>query len=192
MMDKTYRTELCRIFLVEALPEPLTRASRHLQLFDNYIIETRLRLRSIRLPETKEWTYLLQHRLTVRDGDLSVLKVAEMHLDDAEHTQLETFEGNEIRKNRYFHEFDGRSFTFDIYLGALWGLNRARVDFQNEVDLAAFVPPPFAVFEVTNEPFFDDGKLVYRKFNEVREAVGKLSPLSDLPNRKSGPSDPLY
>ena len=181
MMDKTYRTELCRLFLVEALPAPLTPASAHLQLFDNYITETRLRLRTIRVPETKEWTYLLQQRLLLKDGDLSSMKVAEMHLNEAEHSQLETFEGNEIRKNSYFHEFDGREFAFDIYLGPLWGLNRARVNFQNEKEMDAFLPPPFAVFEVTGEPFFDDGNLVYRKFEDVREAVGRLTPLSGPP-----------
>jgi CYTH domain-containing protein len=178
MMDKTYRTELSRLFLVEALPAPLTPASSHLQIFDNYITGTRLRLRNVRVPETKEWTYLLQQRLRLHEGDLSCMKVAEIHLNEAEHTQLETFDGNEIRKNRYFHEFDARSFAFDIYLGALWGLNRARVDFQSDDELRAFRPPPFAIFEVTYESFFDDANLVYRKFEDVQEAVTKLVPLS--------------
>ena len=175
-MDKTYRTELFRLFLIEELPLPLTRSSAHIQLFDNYITETRLRLRSIRVPETKEWTYLLQQRFPAKPGELSNWKVAEMHLNEIEHSQLETFEGNEIRKNRYFHEFDARSFTFDVYLGPLWGLNRARVDFQTEADLRDFRPPPFAIFEVTEEPFFDDANLVYQKFEDVQEAVAKLQP----------------
>ena len=59
-MDKTARTETRRIFLLHNLPEPLTRASRHLQIFDNYIENTRLRLRSVRIPETKTWTWILQ------------------------------------------------------------------------------------------------------------------------------------
>ena len=177
-MDKTYRTELCRLFLVEALPAPLTPSSAHLQLFDNYITGTRLRLRTIRVPETKEWTYLLQQRFTLNESDLSSWKVAEVHLNDAEHARLEIFEGNEIRKNRYFHEFDGREFMLDVYLGPLWGLNRARVNFPSEDELRNFVPPPLAVFEVTNEPFFDDGNLVYRQFEHVREGVSKLTPLS--------------
>ena len=59
-MNKTSRTELRRVFLLENLPKPLTRASRHLQIFDNYIENTRLRLRSVRVPETKDWTWILQ------------------------------------------------------------------------------------------------------------------------------------
>jgi CYTH domain-containing protein len=178
-MDKTYRTELCRLFLVEALPAPLTPASRHLQIFDNYITGTRLRLRSIRIPESKQWTFLLQQKLLLHPNDLSSWHVAEMHLNEAEHTQLEIFEGNEIRKNRYFHEFDGRSFAFDVYLGPLWGVNRGRVDFGNEDELRSFEPPPFSIFEITNDLFFDDANLVYRKFEDVQDAVNKLTPLSN-------------
>lgn len=175
-MDKTYRTELFRLFLIEELPLPLNRSSAHIQLFDNYITETRLRLRSIRIPETKEWTYLLQQRFPAAQGELAKWKIAEIHLNEIEHTQLETFEGNEIRKNRYFHEFDARPFAFDVYLGRLWGLNRARVDFHSDAELLDFRPPPFAIFEVTEDPFFDDANLVDQKFENVQDAVAKLRP----------------
>lgn len=177
-MDKTYRTELFRLFLIEALPQPLTPASAHIQVFDNYISEARIRLRAIRVPETKEWTRTLQQRFPIAE-ERSVWKIAEMHLNDVEYEQFKVFEGNEIRKNRYFHEFDARMLAFDIYLGRLWGLNRARVDFQTEEELGEFRPPPFAIFEVTGEPFFDDGNLVYQKFEDVRQAVSNLAPLTE-------------
>ena len=62
MIDRTYKSELRRVFLIQDLPEPLTRASSHLQIFDNYIEKTRLRLRSVRVPETKKWSWTLEHR----------------------------------------------------------------------------------------------------------------------------------
>jgi CYTH domain-containing protein len=120
-MDKTNRTEMHRAFLIEGLPEPLTRASAHLQIFDNYIQDTRLRVRSVRDPETAGWTRILQQRFPVNEDDLSALKFAEIYLNAAEHAHFEIFEGTEIRKNRYFHEFDGRTFAFDVYMGKLWG-----------------------------------------------------------------------
>jgi CYTH domain-containing protein len=175
MLDKTYRTEFFRTFLIEALPAPLTPASTHLQIFDNYITNTRLRLRSIRVPETKEWTRILQQRFPVGD-DLSHRKIAEMHLDEDEYARLQIFEGNEMRKNRYFHEIDSCMFAFDVYLGPLWGVNRARVDFESESELTDFQPPPFVIFEITNEGFFDDANLVNRTFDEVRVAVENLGP----------------
>jgi CYTH domain-containing protein len=174
MMDKTYRSELYRAFLTAALPAPLTRASSHVQLFDDYIANTRMRIRSIRVPETGEWTRILQQRFAVESDGWLIHKIAEIHLDDAEHAQFEIFEGNEIRKNRYFHEFDGRLFEFDVYLGPLWGLNRARVEFERVEDLAAFAPPSFAVLEVTTDPFFFDENLVEKKFADIQAEVARL------------------
>ncbi|MEQ1765754.1 MAG: hypothetical protein ABL984_21685 [Pyrinomonadaceae bacterium] len=171
--DKTYRTEFHRTFLLEALPEPLTPQSGHLQLFDNYIHETRLRLRSIRVPETKEWTRILQQRFPVDPEHRGEWKYAEIYLNDLEYEHFKPFEGNEIRKNRYFHEFDGRIFAFDIYLGPLWGLNRARVEFDSREDLAASDPPPWAVIEVTNNAFFDDANVVGKSFDAIQAELNR-------------------
>ncbi len=168
------------MFLIEALPEPLTRASRHLQFFDNYIANTRMRLRSIRDPETKGWTHILQQRFPVLGEDISCLKVAEIYLNEAEHERFALFEGNEIRKNRYFHVFDRKSFSFDVYLGDLWGLNIAKVEFDNTEDLQIFEPPPFTVFEVTNDPFFMGDNLVFKKFADVQDEVAKIGAASPV------------
>jgi CYTH domain-containing protein len=179
-MNKTYRTEFRRKYLIETLPEPLTRASRHLQLFDNYITGTRMRIRSVRDPETKQWSWMMQQRLTAEVLGLTYLKIAEIHLNEAEHTVFEPFEGNEIRKNRYFHEFDGRAFAFDIYLGPLWGLNIASVEFADAQSLERFEMPSFAVFDVTNNPFFLGENLVERKFEDVQAEVARIGSVDDI------------
>ena len=173
-MDKTNKTEFRRTFLIEALPEPLTRASQHLQFFDNYVANTRMRLRSIRNPETKGWTHILQQRFPANGEDISCLKIAEIYLNEAEYDRFKLFEGNEIRKNRYFHEYDRKSFAFDVFLGDLWGLNIAKVEFDNAEALSSFEPPPFAVFDVTNDPFFLGDNLVYKKFADVQSEVAKI------------------
>jgi len=169
--DKTYRTEFHRTFLIEALPEPLTPQAAHLQIFDNYIHETRLRLRLIRVPETKEWTHIVQQRFPADPAHRGEWKYAEIYLNDAEYEHFKPFEGNEIRKNRYFHEFEGRMVSFDIYLGPLWGLQRARVEFTSAEELDAFEPPPWAIVEVTNNAFFDDANLVDRNFAGIQEEM---------------------
>lgn len=173
-MDKTYRTEFRRKYLIEALPEPLTRASRHLQIFDNYIASTRIRIRSVRDPETKAWSWSLEQRIGTATENLSSLKIGELYLSEAEHAVFEIFEGTEIRKNRYFHEFDRMPFAFDVYLGELWGLNIANVDFADERSMTAYEAPPFAIFEVTNDPFFLGENLVEKKFEDVRAEVAKI------------------
>lgn len=173
MLDKTYRSEIRRRFLVEGLPEPLTRSSAHIQIFDNYIAGTRLRIRSVRDPASKDWTWSLEHRLNTEI--LGLTKVGELHLSEEEHAVFEHLEGNEIRKNRYFHEFDHHQFSFDLYLGPLWGLNIANVDLPDEDELRSFVPPPFAVLEITNDPFFNGENLVAKSFEDIRSEVAKIA-----------------
>lgn len=172
-MDKIYKTEFHRTFLIEALPAPLTRASRHLQLFDNYIANTRMRLRSIRDPQTKGWTYILQQRAPAVGEDISALKIADIYLNEAEYDRFKLFEDHEIRKNRYFHEFDRVPFEFDVFLGNLWGLNMARIGFENAESLNDFEPPLSAVLEVSKNPFFYGDNLVSKKFVDVQAEVMK-------------------
>ena len=174
-MDKTNRTEFHRTFLIEALPEPVTRASAHLQIFDNYLLGTRLRIRAVRDPQTAAWTRILQQRTPAVEGSFSALKIAEIYLNDDEHARLEQFEGDEIRKNRYFHEFDGRVFAFDVYLGPLWGVNVARVEFDSAETMEDFEPPAFAFLDITNDAFFMGENLVTKKFDDVRTHVSSIS-----------------
>ena len=180
-MNKTAQIEYRRLFLLEGLPEPLTRASAHIQLFDNYIEHTRLRLRAVRDPETKEWTRILQQRICLDHDAAGTLKTSEIYLDDDEYAQFAQFEGSEIRKNRYFHEFDGRMVAFDVYLGKLWGLNTACIEFQSPVEQRIYEPPPFAVFEVTDDPFFLGENLVSKHFADVQGEVAKLGALVPPP-----------
>jgi CYTH domain-containing protein len=180
-MNKTAQTELHRLFLIDRLPEPLTPASSHLQIFDNYIANTRLRLRQVRDPQSNTWTRILQSRhvrVSTPDAGYAATKIEEIHLTDAEYAVFERFEGREIRKNRYFHEFDRVPFAFDVYLGELWGLNSASGEFDSLEHLEAFLPPPFVRFEVTNDPFFDGANLVDKKFADIQAEVAKIGPLA--------------
>ncbi len=172
-MDKTYRNELRRLFLIQSLPEPLTPASSHLQIFDNYIEKTRIRLRSVRVPQTKQWTWILQQRFLLED--FGHWKIAEIYLNETEHQVFESFEGREIRKNRYFFDFNERKIEIDVYLGKLWGLNLAKAVFETIEDLENFEIPPFAVMEVTNSGFFFGDNLVEKSFADVQAEFSRLS-----------------
>lgn len=172
-MDKTYKTELHKIYLVEHLPEPMKLADRHLQIFDNYIQGTRMRIRSVRVPETNEWTWTLQQRFPVSD-DLVEWKVSDIVLNEEEHNRFERFEGREIRKNRYFHEHDGKMLEIDVHLGPLWGLNILHVEFESLEEARAFEPPPCAVLDVTAERFFMGENLVVKTFTDVQGAVARI------------------
>lgn len=184
-MDKTYRDEFRRVFLLQNLPEPVERSSSHLQIFDNYIENTRLRIRSVRSPETKEWTFILQQRFAVNE-QLSRMKIAEIYLSEEEHRVFEPFEGREIRKNeraessevrknRYFLEYETKQMSVDLFLGDLWGLILAKAEFVTEEELLEFEAPPFSVLEVTNDPFFFGGNLIGKTFADVQNEFKKIS-----------------
>lgn len=173
-MDKYHRTEYRRIFLIESLPEPLTRSSTHLQIFDNYLPGTRLRLRSIRVPETKEWSYLFQQVIPVSGVGSGVRQVAEIQLNNAEHASLEHLEGNEIRKNRYFLDIDGRRVEFDVYLGPLWGLNRAIYTFSSEREMNEFVPGNGADLDITYQADLQDELIYDKDFAFIQGRVAEL------------------
>ena len=185
-MNKTARTEFARLFLIEKLPDPLTPTSSHIQIFDNYVENTRLRLRNIRVPETKEWRHILQQRFPASDTEPGCWKVAEIFLNEMEYQAFERFEGREIRKNRYFHEFDGRSFDFDIYIGALWGLSTAKVELPTLSEMRSFEPPAFAVFEITGNAFFFGDSLVNKRFEDVQAEVQQIGANVPVVSEMSG------
>lgn len=172
-MNKSYTTEFQRIFLCEGLPEPLTRASKHLQLFDNYIADTRLRLRTIRDPETKLYTHILDQRIFPTPSDLSEMRLAQLFLNEEEYARFEMFEGREIRKNRYYYETEEMVLEIDVYLGSLWGLNRIKAGFNDITSLNSYRMPDFAIIEVTSDPFFDDASLVDMKFDDIQSRLAE-------------------
>jgi hypothetical protein len=175
-MDKTAQTEMHRLFLVEGLPEPLTPSSAHLQIFDTYIPHTRLRVRQMRDPITNHWTRMLQQRFCVTEGEHAITKLVEMHLDDDEFAVFERMRGAETRKNRYFHEFDGRTLCFDVYLGALKGLMTTKVEFhaRESIDMLDYEPLPFMLAEVTEEDFFEPHVLAGKTFPDVQKELARL------------------
>lgn len=189
-MNKTGETEYCRKFLIERLPEPLTTASSHLQIFDNYIPNTRLRLRIVRDPHANVWSQILQQRVTVEHSGGRATKIVEMHLDEGEYALFSQFggreqrnSGREIRKNRYFHDLDHHAWRFDVYLGDPTGVIVGAVEFADMADSERFEPPPFALIEITSDEFFDGRNLITKTSDEIRAEVHRLSsmiePLAD-------------
>lgn len=184
-MNKTSRIEMRRVFLLQNLPEPLTRASEHLQYFDNFIENTRLVLRSIRAPHTKEWTWILEQREPENAADLSAWKVSEIHLNESEHQAFEQFEGrkisknervetSELRFNRYFYEENETKYEIDVFLNPIWGLTTATVYFESGSDLNEFNPPDFALAEITQNEFFIEKNLIGKSFADVQTEFEKM------------------
>jgi CYTH domain-containing protein len=169
--SKYARVERERRYLLQDLPEGLTRASPHVQITDNYITGTRLRIRKVRDPQTNKWTVKFTQKFAPDSSDLSRTIITSIYLNAMEAESLRMFDANEIRKNRYWFAFEGRKFSVDMFLGDLFGLVLAEVSFESEEELDSFPKPPFAIADVTNHELFTGGKLCELTFADIREAI---------------------
>ena len=165
------RIERERRYLLRDLPEGLTRADPHVQITDNYITGTRLRLRKIRDPKTNKWTVKFTQKFAPDPDDLSRTTITNTYLNALEAEVFAVFEANEIRKNRYRFEFQGREFSVDMFLGELFGLVLAEITFETDEELGSFPRPPFAIADVTNNDVFTGGRLCHLTFEDIREEV---------------------
>ncbi len=172
--SKYAQVERERRYLLRDLPEGITRADPHLQITDNYMTGSRLRLRKVREPRTNKWTVKFTQKFAPNPEDLSRTTITNTYLNALEAEVLATvFNSNEIRKNRYPFEFEGRKFSVDMFLGDLFGLVLAEVSFDTDEELDHFPKPPFAVVDVTNEELFTGGRLCQLTFSEVRAEIVK-------------------
>lgn len=169
-----------RRFLLREFPEGLTRASHHLQIYDNYITNTRLSLRKQRDPRTNERIKLLRQKTVLTNGvaDASgkveavsvwqTFALAEIVLSPAEYEVLSVFETNETRKNRYSHTHDGRIYAIDFYLGDLLGLTIATFAFDSDEQAHDFSAPDIATLEITHSELFTGWRLAELTIDELR------------------------
>jgi len=162
-----------RRYLLLDLPDGLTRADPHLQITDNYITGTRLRIRKVRDPRSNKWTVKFTQKFAPNPADSSRTIITNIYLNALETETLTMFDANEIRKNRYSFAFQGRKFSVDMFLGDLFGLVLAETNFETDEELDSFAKPVFAIAEVTNNELFTGGKLCDLTFADIREEIVK-------------------
>jgi CYTH domain-containing protein len=172
---KYERVERERRYLLRGLPEGLEPHAQHAQITDNYVTGTRLRLRKHRWVPTNEWTLKLTQKHTPQPPDFSRTLITSLYLNEYEYEVLSVFEGNELRKNRYPFEHEGRLYSVDVFLGPLRGLVLAEIDFDDDAEMDAFPVPPFAHLDVTRDELFTGARLVELTAEEIRrELKGRM------------------
>ncbi len=176
---KYAQVERERRMLLRELPPGLERSSDHLQITDNYITGTRLRLRKIRVPSTHARVWTLTQKFTPAPHNYSHSIMTNIYLSEYEYEVFSVFESNEIRKNRYPYKYEDRVYGIDFFLGDLLGLILAETNFETDEEMVNFVVPPFAVADVTDDEMFSGGKLVTMTSAEIR---------AELQRRREGES----
>lgn len=164
-----YSVRVKREFIIESLPAPLAPADRHIQLYDNYVPGTRLRMRSERDTATGERVRRLEKVFTAETDGGRLWKKAWLVLEDEEYAALNMLRGREIRKNRYFIEDAAQKTSVDVYLGPLWGLHRATVEYTDADEADRSGSFDGALLEITGNADFLDSNLVGTDFETVRE-----------------------
>jgi CYTH domain-containing protein len=172
--SKYARVERERRYLLQDLPEGLTRPDPHVQITDNYITGTRLRLRKVREPRSNKWTAKLTQKFAPDPTDYSRTIITNIYLNALEVEALGISDANEIRKNRYPFEFEARKWSVDMFLGDLFGLVLAEVSFETDEELDRFPPPPFAIADVTKSELFTGGRLCELTFEDIRAEIVKM------------------
>ena len=169
--SKYARIERERRYLLQDLPEGLSRADHHLQITDNYLTGTRLRIRKVRDPKTNKWIVKFTQKFAPNENDLSRTMITNLYLNATEAEILSIFEANEIRKNRYYFDFAARRYSIDMFIGDLFGLVLAETSFETDEELENFQMPPFALADVTNNEIFSGGKLSELTFADVKNEI---------------------
>ena len=172
--SKYARVERERRFLLNDLPEGIARTDSHLQITDNYITGTRLRIRKVRDPKTNKWTVKFTQKFAPDPKDLSRTMITNLYLTALEADTLSVFEANEIRKNRYYFDFEGRRFSVDLFLGDLLGLVLAETGFATDEEMERFQTPRFALADVTNNEIFTGGGLCHLTFADIRTEAQRM------------------
>ena len=167
------RVERERRYLLQDLPEGLTRADPHVQITDNYLTGTRLRIRKVRDPRTNKWVVKFTQKFAPNPSDYSRTIITNTYLNALEAESLSMFDANEIRKNRYKFQYEGREFAVDMFLGDLFGLVLAEVGFETDEELDNFPKPAFAITDVTNHELFTGGSLSQLSFEDIRREIVK-------------------
>jgi CYTH domain-containing protein len=171
--SKYARVERERRYLLNDLPKIMSRMDYHLQITDNYITGTRLRIRKVRDPNTNKWIVKFTQKFAPDPADLSRTIITNIYCNAIEAETLAVFEANEIRKNRYPFPFEGREFSIDMFLGDLFGLVLAEVSFETDEELDNFPQPPWALADVTNIPIFTGGSLCELTFEDIRREIAQ-------------------
>lgn len=167
--SKYARIERERRYLLNDLPEGLQRTDEHVQITDNYITGTRLRIRKVRNMKTNKWVVKFTQKFAPDVSDFSRTLITNTYLNALEAETMSVFEANEIRKNRYYFDFEGRRFSVDFFLGDLLGLVLAETSFETDEEMAGFAQPKFALAEVTNNEIFTGGRLSELTFEDIRK-----------------------
>lgn len=170
---KYARIERERRFLMRQLPEDIDSAD-YQRVLDRYIPGTRLRLRRIESPTGETVALKLTQKYLPDTGNGTDTIITNLYLSEEEFALFAALEGLPLQKRRYSYRHDGHRYSIDVFEGALTGLILCEVESESAESLATIPLPPFALREVTDDPFYTGGHLITRTSVEIQARLDNL------------------
>ena len=160
--------ERVRRYLLFVLPPGLALDSPHIRITDRYIPDTRLRLRQMEDEQGNITALKLTQKYDPPTGIGLETIITNLYLNEAEYQTLACLQGKLLIKRRYPYPFAGRTYSLDVFEGALEGLILCEIEFDEHTVSQPMNIPPFAVREVTDEPFFTGGSLIHLTYADIQ------------------------
>jgi CYTH domain-containing protein len=157
-----------RRFLLAELPAGEIAKTAHLT--DRYFSGTRLRLRHMvetRGDATRTYCKLTQ-KIPGQDGGPGLLSTT--YLNAEEFALLSALPGSVLRKTRYSIP----PFGVDVFDAPLRGLVLAECEFDDDATMQAFMPPVWALAEVTFDSRFTGGQLAVMSPGELPQLLSSF------------------
>jgi CYTH domain-containing protein len=156
---KYARSELERRWLVARTARPAVEGAEFTLIEDRYIVGTRLRLR--RMSRGGRTVLKLTKKYETERPEARPIVTA--YLTEMEFDVFAALPAFPMRKRRYHLPIDDRTWSLDLFEGALAGLELVETEAPDEAALAALVPPPWATKEVTHDARYQCGALAQTK-----------------------------
>lgn len=159
-------------YLAKYLPEGLA-SCEHKEVIDGYVPSNRenMSLRIRRIGDKFEIT----KKEPKDESNISEQVEQTIPLNPQEYDVLMRAPVKQLRKIRYYYDYQGKRAEFNVFQGALGGLVVVEVEFKNTAERDAFAMPDFCIVEITNEDFIAGGMLAGKSYADIEPELARFN-----------------
>jgi CYTH domain-containing protein len=156
---KYSRPEIERRWLVVKEDLPNLSELEKWEVTDHYLVNTRLRLRKMVSPESRNAT---QYKLCKKYGKSSTISepITNIYLTEDEYNKFSEIEAHVIQKAKYTYEFQGHSFSINTFLNS--EIITIEAEFESEDQANECPLPLFAGEDVSSSVEYESASIAKR------------------------------
>jgi CYTH domain-containing protein len=109
------------------------------------------------------------------DGDASRQLETTIPLTNDEYSDLAQLAGKRVQKTRFYYQENGVNYEVDVFRNELAGLVLVDVEFDALEKKSTFIPPPWALADVTQEKFIAGGMICGKKYSDIADELKKFN-----------------